>query len=179
MMLQMVRVDVDGDSTRSMEMRKTVQKGFTLIELMIVVAIIGILAAVALPAYQDYIAKSQVTRAMGEAESLRVTVDTCLLDGKLTIGAGATQCAIPATGSTILTGAAQTGTSAIPTGTGVPQVTMNNDGTATIVATFGNGAAASLATQTLTWTRAAAGTWTCANTAAAKLSPRNCPGSGT
>lgn len=50
------------------------QQGFTLIELMIVVAIIAILAAIALPAYQDYVAKSQMTEAMSLASGQKVAV---------------------------------------------------------------------------------------------------------
>jgi type IV pilus assembly protein PilA len=53
---------------------KSVQKGFTLIELMIVVAIIGILAAIAIPAYQDYTVRAQVTEGLNLASAVKASV---------------------------------------------------------------------------------------------------------
>lgn len=152
---------------------KTMQKGFTLIELMIVVAIIGILAAVAIPAYQNYIAKSQVSRVMGEAGALKTTVEACVLDGRFVVGAAAGECGPGATGSNLVTGAAQDGT-VLPAGTGVPQVVLAATGVASITATFGNNAAATLTGKKVTWSRSAAGAWTCDSDADAKYNPSGC-----
>ena len=153
------------------------QKGFTLIELMIVVAIIGILAAIAIPQYQNYIAKSQVSRVMSETGALKTAVEDCILNGKTGVGA----CELGWTGSNLL---------GAPTAAGNKQDTgqdsglavgIADTGVAQIVAEFGDSAATALrqgTANTLTWARTADGVWTCSSTVPAKYKPTGCAGSG-
>jgi type IV pilus assembly protein PilA len=86
---------------KSMKMVKKAQAGFTLIELMIVVAIIGILAAVAIPAYQDYITRSKWADTMASTGPLKLAMADCLQNS----GGVTTACVT----------AAQLGLAALPT----------------------------------------------------------------
>lgn len=147
---------------------KSMQKGFTLIELMIVVAIIGILAAIAIPQYQTYIAKSQVTRVVSELGNIKTAVENCILEGK------AAACELGATQSNLL-GEAVTN---VPNG-----VTVDIDltaSTAEIEGTFASGsdgnAASILNDKTVTWSRDDAGTWTCDTNVDDKYKPTGCQG---
>lgn len=74
---------------------KKVQQGFTLIELMIVVAIIGILAAIAIPAYQNYLKKSKFTEVIQASAGLKVAVETCAQDLNTVVGCTTGANAIP------------------------------------------------------------------------------------
>lgn len=150
-----------------------IQHGFTLIELMIVVAIIGILAAIAIPQYQIYVAKTQVARVMGESGSMKSAVEFCLANGATNIGVAIGACDPQASASSVLQGASQIVLAPIPN-MGYPQVTIFANNTTTIISTFGSTAIPVLTNQTLTWTRDASGSWVCSTTVQAKYRPPGC-----
>lgn len=98
-------------------MNRTSQKGFTLIELMIVVAIVGILAAVALPAYQGYIKRGAYTEVIAQANPIKTAIAECVtINGALTSCDTFAKLNITApAATTTFASAALTGTTAVVT----------------------------------------------------------------
>jgi type IV pilus assembly protein PilA len=133
---------------------KKVQQGFTLIELMIVVAIIGILAAIAIPAYQDYIARSQVTRVVGEMSAMKTAIEESLNRGIYTDAAPAGL----ANMSLVEIGYTQSDLLAA-----APVLTFAsaNAGAGTFVGTAGNAASSVVNGAIFTLNRQANGQWNC------------------
>jgi type IV pilus assembly protein PilA len=148
-------------------LKHTLQKGFTLIELMIVVAIIGILAAIAIPAYQDYIARGEVGSGLASITPLKTAVEDAYARGAV---------AVATTDVTTL------GSDPDANSLGVITASLATDGTAELRFTFDNSSPKTLNAILELDRNPTTGNWTCTYTNAAdtdnKYRPKICGSAG-
>jgi type IV pilus assembly protein PilA len=133
-------------------MKRSMQKGFTLIELMIVVAIIGILAAVALPAYQDYTTKAKFSEVLAMGAAYQTAVAVCAQEkGALTDCGNADAAAVVISGVPLTQATTHVASVSVAAGviTIVPTATTNAASTLVLVPTVGAAA--------LTWAKTGSG----------------------
>ncbi len=142
-------------------MKTSAQQGFTLIELMIVVAIIGILAAIAIPAYADYTARAQVSEAYVLADGVKTTVaESCNVLGTCTAAVTPANISLPTGKYSNVTSVSANGAILVTMNAGAPTSALVQGATVTLTPTL----------------NAASVTWACVQTGtnAGKYTPKSC-----